>query len=72
MDFTVSDFLSLSELEGIKLVAGERGTDQPIVRTNIMDNPDTFDWLMPGEFLLSTGYIFQKDEALQQIGRAHV
>lgn len=66
MDFTVSDFLSLSELEGIKLVAGERGTDQPIVRTNIMDNPDTFDWLMPGEFLLSTGYIFQKDEALQR------
>lgn len=66
MDFTVSDFLSLSELEGIRLVAGERGIDQLITRTNIMDNPDTFDWLMPGEFLLSTGYIFQKDETLQR------
>lgn len=66
MDFTVSDFLSLSELEGVRLVAGERGIDQMITRTNIMDNPDTFDWLMAGEFLLSTGYIFQKNEALQR------
>lgn len=66
MEFTVSDFLSLSELEGVRLVAGHNGVDRIITRTNIMDNPDTFDWLMPGEFLLSTGYIFQGDEQLQR------
>ncbi|NCB63248.1 MAG: PucR family transcriptional regulator [Clostridia bacterium] len=66
MEFTVSDFLALSEVEGMRLVAGRGGVANVITRTNIMDNPDTFDWLMPGEFLLSTGYIFKGNEALQR------
>ena len=65
MELSVSEFLAIAELEGVHLVAGHGGVDRAIVRTNIMDNPDTFDWLMPGELLLSTGYIFQGDEALQ-------
>lgn len=66
MDFTVSDFLALSELKGTRIVAGKRGLQNVITRTNIMDNPDTFDWLMPGEFLLSTGYIFKESPAVQR------
>ena len=66
MEFTVADFLAMSELENIRLVAGKAGIGNVITRTNIMDNPDTFDWLIAGEFLLSTGYIFQRDEALQR------
>lgn len=66
MKFTVSDFLSLSEMEGVRLAAGRGGVDHVITRTNIMDNPDTYDWLLSGEFLLSTGYIFQDNEALQR------
>lgn len=66
MELTVSDFLSLSELEGVRLVAGQNGADRVITRTNIMDNPDSLDWLMPGEFLLSTGYIFRQNPQLQR------
>lgn len=66
MAFTVADFLALSSLENTRLVAGKAGTGNVITRTNIMDNPDTFDWLIAGEFLLSTGYIFQHDEELQR------
>lgn len=32
---------------------------------NIIENPDAFDWLTPNELLLTTGYIFQDDEELQ-------
>lgn len=66
MDLSVSEFLSMAELEGVRLAAGHNGVGRIIARTNIMDNPDTFDWLMPGELLLSTGYIFQGDETLQR------
>lgn len=66
MEFTVARFLALSEVDGIRLVAGEGGVNRSITRTNIMDNPDTFDWLMPGEFLLSTGYIFKEDPEVQR------
>ena len=66
MEFTVSDFLALSEIEGTRIVAGQKGVGNAITRPNIMDNPDTFDWLMPGEFLLSTGYIFKESAAVQR------
>lgn len=66
MDFTVADFLALSEIEGSRLVAGASGLTTVITRTNIVDNPDTFDWLMPGEFLFSTGYVFRESEELQR------
>lgn len=66
MEFTVSDFLSDSELEGIRLVAGQNGVDHTITRTNIMDNPDSLDWFMPGELVLSSGYLFQQKPELQE------
>lgn len=64
--FTISDLLKSSDIRGIRLLAGAGGVENEISRTNIMDNPDTFDWLIPGEFLLSTGYIFRDDEDLQR------
>ena len=66
MELTVADFLSLSELEGVRLAAGGNGVYRTITRTNIIDNPDTLDWLMPGEFLLSSGYIFREKKELQR------
>lgn len=66
MELTVQDFLQLSELEGVRLAGGANGTDRVITRTNIIDNPDTLDWLISGEFLLSTGYIFQENKQLQR------
>lgn len=64
--FTVADLLNLPNVNGIQLVAGAGGVGKAIFRANIMDNPDTYDWLVSGEFLLSTGYIFRDDEALQR------
>ena len=66
MEFTISDFLLLSELEELRLVAGRGGTDRVIASVNVIDNPDTIDWLMFGDLILSTGYIFQKDADFQR------
>ncbi|MCI9194184.1 MAG: PucR family transcriptional regulator [Angelakisella sp.] len=64
--FTIADLLKLPDIQGIRLLAGAGGVENEISRTNIMDNPDTFDWLISGEVLLSTGYIFREDEELQR------
>lgn len=66
MEFTVADFLSDSELDGVGLVAGHNGLDRAITRTNIIDNPDSLDWFMPGELVLSSGYLFQEHPHLQE------
>jgi purine catabolism regulator len=62
---TVKDLLEIKSLVGIKLVAGEKGIHNKVAIVNIMENPDTFDWLRPNELLLSTGYIFKDSVQLQ-------
>jgi PucR family transcriptional regulator, purine catabolism regulatory protein len=62
---TVKDLLKIESIEGIRLVAGEKGINNKIAIVNIMENPDTFDWLTPNEMLLSTGYIFKDSVELQ-------
>lgn len=64
--YTIADLLKSDDIKEIKLVAGAEGVGNRISCTNIMDNPDTFDWLASGEFLLSTGYIFKDDKELQR------
>ena len=64
--FTVEQFLSNTTIKGLKLVAGESGVKNTIFNANIIDNPDSYEWFTAGDFLLTTGYIFQHDETLQK------
>ncbi len=66
MFFTVSRLLEINAICGIKLVAGEKAIKNIISSTNIMDNPDTFDWLLPGDFVITTGYVFKDDREFQE------
>lgn len=63
---TVKDLLDIEELKGITVIAGEQNINNQILQVNIMENPDAFDWLTPGEMLLTTGYIFKDDENIQK------
>lgn len=63
---TVEDLLHLDDLKGITILAGEKNIKNQILQVNIMENPDAFDWLTPGEMLLTTGFIFKDDEAMQK------
>jgi purine catabolism regulator len=66
MEFKIADLLKTTDIKGIRLVAGATGVENVISRTNILDNPDTYDWLIAGELVLSTGYIFRDDEEMQR------
>lgn len=62
---TIKDLFKINALDGLKLVAGEKGIHNVISLVNIIENPDKFDWLSSNELLLSTGYIFKDNEDLQ-------
>lgn len=64
--FTIGDFLKLPDIEGMKLAAGYQGVNRFISSINIIDNPDSYDWLSSGELILSTGYIFRDDDEQQR------
>ncbi|MCR8846375.1 PucR family transcriptional regulator ligand-binding domain-containing protein [Paenibacillus sp. SC116] len=62
---TIKDLLQIKSIDGIKIVAGEQGIHNVVSIVNIIENPDSFDWLTSNELLLSTGYIFKDNEELQ-------
>lgn len=66
MELLISDFLGLPELEGLRLAAGHQGVGRHIRAINVMDNPDSFDWLEAGELILHTGYLLGHDPAAQR------
>lgn len=53
------DLLGIPHLAGSKVLAGHLGLDTAVIRVNVMEVPDVIDWVMPGEFLISTGYPFR-------------
>ena len=60
---SVEDMLKLSMMNNCKLLAGYRGIKNTISRVNIMADPDILEWVTEGEFLLTTAYFFEKDDA---------
>jgi len=63
--FTVEQLVNHPDLPGLKIMAGKRSANNAISGANIIDNPDTYDWLNAGDFLLTTGYVFKDNIQMQ-------
>lgn len=57
----VKNILSLPSLEGAEIIAGSSHADNPITNIAVMEVPDVSEWVQPGEFLITTGYMFKDD-----------
>ena len=64
--FTIEKLVQHLGPVGAQLKAGKKGLTNKIFNANIIDNPDSFDWFTAGDFILTTGYIFLNDTALQR------
>lgn len=64
-NFTVDQMVSGAGSLGLRLIAGAQNRGNVITSVNIIDNPDSYDWLSAGEFVLTTGYLFQNDVGRQ-------
>ena len=65
MGFTVKALLSMSELPDLKLVSGAKSVNNLIRNACITDCPDAFDWMQPGDLILTSGYMLKDDPELQ-------
>lgn len=61
---TVNDLLHAEELPGLTLLTHETNLDAPILQANILENPDAFDWLTPGEIFINYRLYFQRSALL--------
>lgn len=66
MGVEVGWLLQQHQIEGMKLIAGEKGLSNVIEKVNLLDNPDMIRWIKNGEFLITAGYILNEDQKLQQ------
>lgn len=63
---SVEDMLKLQVMDNCEMIAGSKGIRNTISRVNIVADPDIFDWVHSGEFLLTTAYFFEKDDIKAQ------
>lgn len=62
---TVSDVLGLECMSQVKVLAGHNGLERIVTNVNIMEVPDIYNWVNPGDLLLTTAYSIHNDhEAL--------
>lgn len=66
MYLTIRDVLHLFQNHSVKLVAGSGGLENSVSNVNIMDAPDIWNWVKPGDLILTTGYAVKDDPLLQE------
>lgn len=57
---TVNEALSLGVVNRLNVVGGREGLGRVIKLVNVIEVPDIVDWVVDGEFLLTTGYSFRE------------
>lgn len=53
---SMADILTLPALESCTVIGGATGLDRPVSGVNVMEVPDVWEWVSPGQVLLTTGY----------------
>ncbi len=66
MPLTIKKILENKRLEGVRLVAGKEALDKEVHNVNTIDNPESYEWFTPGDFVLTTGYIYKDNPELQK------
>ncbi|HHX86967.1 MAG TPA: hypothetical protein GX693_02170 [Firmicutes bacterium] len=57
---TVEEALTLGVVNRLNVVGGSDGLNRVIKLVNVIEAPDIMDWVLEGEFLLTTGYSFRE------------
>lgn len=63
---TVADALQLGEFQGVQVVAGAAGLNQPVAWVHVVGVPDAANWVNGGELVLTTGINLPTDPAEQR------
>lgn len=62
---TLGWFLHHKTIDNLEFIGDPAALSEPITGINVLDNPDGMHWIKKNELVLSTGYIFKDDPAMQ-------
>lgn len=62
----LTEMLELEAFQSSQVVAGAKGLEREVDWVHIVDHPDPPSWVQPGQFLLTTGYAWPREEAAQR------
>lgn len=66
MKLTIEQLFQVEEINKLRVIAGKDGMDKVVYGVNVMDNPESFDWTVPGDLVLTTGFVFKDDPVFQR------
>jgi PucR family transcriptional regulator, purine catabolism regulatory protein len=66
MHLTIKDVLQMFQGQSLCLTAGSGGIDNPVASVNIMDAPDIWNWVKPGDLIVTTAFAIKDDALLQE------
>jgi purine catabolism regulator len=66
MNLTIKDVLQLFQEQSMHLAAGTAGIANIVHSVNIMDAPDIWNWVKPGDLILTTAFSVKNDSSLQE------
>lgn len=66
MSLTIKDVLQSFQDHSVVLSAGSGGLENKVTSVNIMDAPDIWNWVKPGDLILTTAYTIKDDPRLQE------
>jgi PucR family transcriptional regulator, purine catabolism regulatory protein len=67
MSLTIKEALAIHPLDKAPLIAGLGGLNRSITLFGILDAPDSFKFVKPGELVVTTGYIFRDNPGLEDM-----
>lgn len=65
MSFTIREALQIVSQQGASIIAGKQGLDRIIEWIDILETPDSYAWVRPNEFAITTGYSIKDDTEWQ-------
>ncbi len=63
---TVRDVLKIDPFDKATLIVGEEGLERTVTGVTVIDSPDGVHWVHGGEIVITTGYCFKHDAAVQK------
>src|SRR5690625_5240366 len=69
---SVADVMEISPFDGGVVLFGIEGLARPVTAVTVLDSPDGVRWLKGGETVITSGYCFKDDRAIQNWVAEHL
>ena len=67
MGISIGELLSLDFFRDFQVIAGKKGLNREVQGVSILEAPDGYRWSVGKELIMSSGYVFAKNPAIDTL-----